>query len=187
MKARTLILVSALAISGCYRGAAHSVSASDVGREPGWDLVRDVRFIPQKGEHDCGVAALAMVLDHWGVPSAASPADIPGAGAGADEAGIAAGALRDLARRRGLRAFLIQGEEADLVREVNLNRPVVVGLVQRYTNRSYAHFEVVTGINQRTHHVLMLDPGHGLREDAWSSFATEWGGSGRLALVVGPN
>jgi len=72
------------------------------------------------------------------------------------------------------------------VREVSLNRPVVVGLVQRYTERSYAHFEVVTGINRRTRSVLMLDPGRGLREDAWASFATEWGGSGRLALVVGP-
>jgi hypothetical protein len=126
-------------------------------------------------------------LDHWGAASTGPSGDVLGAGATADDEGIAAGALRDLARRRGLHAFLIQGEEADLVREVSLNRPVVVGLVQRYTTRSYAHFEVVTGINRRTRSVLMLDPGRGLREDAWASFVTEWGGSGRLALVVGPH
>jgi ABC-type bacteriocin/lantibiotic exporter with double-glycine peptidase domain len=187
VNARTFILVGALAVGGCYRGSAHSVSPSDLAREPGWELVSGVRFIPQKGEHDCGVAALAMVLDHWGAASTEPNGDVPGAGATTDDEGIAAGALRDLARRRGLHAFLIQGEEADLVREVSLNRPVVVGLVQRYTQRSYAHFEVVTGINRRTRTVLMLDPGRGLREDAWASFATEWGGSGRLALVVGPH
>ena len=187
MKARSFILVGALAIGGCYRGSAHSVSPSDLAREPGWELVSGVRFIPQKGEHDCGVAALAMVMDHWGVAAPAPSDDVTGPGPTADDEGIAAGALRDLARRSGLHAFLIQGEEADLVREVSLNRPIVVGLVQRYTKRSYAHFEVVTGINQRTRSVLMLDPGRGLREDAWDSFATEWGGSGRLALVVGPH
>ena len=154
MRAALLGVVAALALGGCYRGSAHSVSAAELSREGGWQLVSDVGYIPQATEHACGVAA---------------------------------GALRDLARAKGLHAFLIQGEEADLFREVELNRPVLVGLVQRYTDRSYSHYAVVTGINRRTRHILMLDPGHGLREDDLGSFAIEWQGAGRLALVVGPS
>jgi ABC-type bacteriocin/lantibiotic exporter with double-glycine peptidase domain len=182
--AYSLVGVSALALAlaGCYRGSAHSVSAGDVAREAGWQVVRDVRFIPQTKEHDCGAASLAMIFEHWGVPAATTdglsrrPAE-----------GIAAGDLRDLARRQGLSAFLIQGEQADLAREVALGRPVLVGVVQRYTTRSYAHYEVVTGINVRTHDVLTFDPGRGLRQDTWKAFAAEWEGAGRLALVVGPH
>ena len=178
-------MVGALALGGCYRGSAHTVSAGELSREAGWELVSDVPYIPQATEHACGAAALAMVFEHWGVPRAAAEALRPGAVKG--EEGISAGALRDLARAKGLHAFLIQGEEADLVREVELDRPVLVGLVQRYSDRAYSHYEVVTGINRRTRHVLMLDPGRGLREDDLGSFAVEWQGAGRLALVVGPS
>jgi ABC-type bacteriocin/lantibiotic exporter with double-glycine peptidase domain len=186
LRARTFSLVcaGAVALGGCYRGSAHSVSPADLTREPGWALVHDVRFIPQAKEHDCGAAALAMVFAHWGVAASATEA-LSAEGAPGD-AGIAAGALRDLARREGLRAFLIQGEQADLAREVGLDRPVLVGVVQRYSTRSYAHYEVVTGINTRTGQVLTLDPGRGLRQDTWDAFAAEWGGAARLALVVGP-
>ena len=185
MKAWPLSIVAALALGGCYRGSAHTVSAGELSREGGWELVRDVPYIPQATEHACGVAALAMVFEHWGI--ARSEADALRPGAAAADQGVAAGALRDLARAKGLHAFLIQGEEADLVREVELNRPVLVGLVQRYTDRSYSHYEVITGINRRTRHVLMLDPGRGLAQDDLASFIVEWQGAGRLALVVGPN
>lgn len=184
MKALLSIVVVALALGGCYRGSAHTVSAGELSREGGWELVRDVPYIPQATEHACGVAALAMVFEHWGIARSEVEVLRPGAAGGQ---GIAAGALRDLARAKGLHAFLIQGEEADLVREVELNRPVLVGLVQRYTDRSYSHYEVVTGINRSTRRVLMLDPGRGLREDDLASFTAEWQGAGRLALVVGQN
>jgi ABC-type bacteriocin/lantibiotic exporter with double-glycine peptidase domain len=184
LKASLPIVVVALALGGCYRGSAHAVSAGELSREGGWELVPDVPYIPQATEHACGVAALAMVFEHWGIARSEAEVLRPGA---AGSQGITAGALRDLARAKGLHAFLIQGEEADLVREVELNRPVLVGLVQRYTDRSYSHYEVVTGINRWTRRVLMLDPGRGLREDDLASFIVEWQGAGRLALVVGPH
>jgi hypothetical protein len=100
---------------------------------------------------------------------------------------VAAGALRDEARRHGLQAFLIRGEVDDLFREVGWNRPVLVGLIQRYNdNRAYAHYEVVVGINPRSQQLLLLDPGNGMREDAMKSFSEEWEGAGRLTLVIGP-
>jgi ABC-type bacteriocin/lantibiotic exporter with double-glycine peptidase domain len=177
---------AALAVCGCYKGSAHTVSLADVGREPGWVTVSGVRVIRQISAHDCGAAALAMVLERWGIPDAAArirqtvPAR-PGHG-------LAAGALRDFARQQGLKAFLISGAQADLLREVQQNRPVLVGLVQRYSgNQVYAHYEVVAGINQRSRRVLLLDPGNGAREDGLDAFVHEWEGAGRLALVVAPS
>ena len=186
MKGRLLsVIIGALALVGCYEGSARTVSIGHVNHQPGWALVSGMRLVRQSSEHGCGAAALAMVLQRWGVPSS-SDAAIASESA-ADDLGIAAGALRDLARRKGLQAFLIRGEEADLSREVSLDRPVLVGLVQRYTTRSYSHYEVVVGMNRSLRRVLMLDPGRGMREDDFDSFAAEWGGAGRLTLVVGPH
>ena len=178
------ILGSAIALAGCYRGGAHSVSAADVRAQDGWQLVDDVPLVRQPSEHDCGPAALAMVLRHWGVP--ADVAEVARSTGGPGQP-AAAGALRDEARRLGLQAFLIQGNEADLEREIGWHRPVLVGLIQRYSNnRAYAHYEVVVGINARSRQLLLMDPGNGMREDAMSSFGKEWEGAGRLTLVVGP-
>ena len=96
MRAWRLSVVAALALGGCYRGSAHTVSAGELGRVSGWELVSDVPYIPQATEHTCGVAALAMVFEHWGI--AASEAEALG-GRAAGEQGVAAGALRDLPGR----------------------------------------------------------------------------------------
>ena len=179
-----VLLSGALALSGCYRGGAHSVSPADVKAQDGWQLVDGVPLIRQPNPHECGPAALAMVLRRWGV--AAHVAQVARE-TGTSGQSVAAGALRDEARRRGLQAFLIRGEWDDLVHEVGSDRPVLVGLIQRYTNdRAYAHYEVVVGINARSQQLLLLDPGNGMREDAMSSFSKEWEGAGRLTLVVGP-
>jgi ABC-type bacteriocin/lantibiotic exporter with double-glycine peptidase domain len=181
--ARAFAVFAAVALTGCYRGSARTVSPADISREQGWQLAHGVPMIRQSSEHACGAAALAMVLERWGVAS--DERSIVGA-SGAGDQPIAAGFLRDLARRKGLSAFLIQGELTDLVREVGLDRPVLIGVVQRYTHRSYSHYEVVVGVNQVTRRVLMLDPGRGMREDAFDSFTTEWGAAGRLTLVIAP-
>jgi ABC-type bacteriocin/lantibiotic exporter with double-glycine peptidase domain len=178
------LLGGALALSGCYRGGAHSVSAAQLKAQDGWQVVDGVPLIRQPSEHECGPAALAMVLRRWGIP--ADVAQVAQATGGPGQP-VAAGALRDEVRRRGLQGFLIRGEVGDLAREVGSNRPVLVGLIQRYTNdRAYAHYEVVVGINARSQQLLLLDPGNGMREDAMSSFSQEWEGAGRLTLVVAP-
>lgn len=148
-------------------------------------MVDGVRLIRQTSERDCGAAALAMMLQRWSVPSSADEIlqSVP------MEAGhgIGLGVLRDFARQKGLRAFVIKGELADLVNEVGLNRPVLVGLVQRYGDRALSHYEVVAGINQTTRRVLLLDPAHGLREDGFDGFDAEWDAAGRPTLVIVPS
>jgi ABC-type bacteriocin/lantibiotic exporter with double-glycine peptidase domain len=177
------VLVIAGALCGCYHGSAHSVSPGVLDAENGWAMVRGVPMVRQSSSRDCGAAALAMVLGRWGTPSS-SPAEILKVVPLDPQHGIAAGALRDLARQRGLQAFLIKGEVDDLQREVGLNRPVLVGLVQLYGNQALSHYEVVVGINTKARRLLMLDPGRGPREDGFDGFVAEWNRAGRLAIVV---
>ena len=77
----------------------------------------------------------------------------------APEQGLRAATLRDLARRQGLQAFLIPGQLGDLERELQRRHPVLVGVVKRYGQRAYPHYEVVVGMSRRTQRILTLDPG----------------------------
>jgi hypothetical protein len=127
-----------------------------------------------------------MVLGRWGIPDAAPEirATVPSS----DEHGASAGALRTFTRDKGLHAFLIRGASSDLEHELRAQRPVLVGVVQRYSgDRVLTHYEVVIGMNPTTGQVLLLDPGRGPREDALASFDREWLAAGRLALVVAPS
>lgn len=182
----TAAVLAVVAAAGCYRGTARTVSLADIQRQPGWVLVRDVKPLPQREERDCGAAALAMVLTHWGIPDASE--EIRRAAPPKPDRGIPAGALRSFARGKGLRAFLISGVHADLENEVLANRPVLVGLVQRYVGHdALTHYEVVVGFNRDAGRLLLLDPGRGVREDDVASFDHEWRDAGRLALVVAPS
>jgi ABC-type bacteriocin/lantibiotic exporter with double-glycine peptidase domain len=182
---RTLFaLVVVTTLAGCYHGSARTVSIGEIGRERGWVVVNSPRLIRQTAERDCGAAALAMMLHHWSVP--ASVDEILRAVHIEPGRGISLGVLREIARQKGLAAFVIKGELADLISEVGLNRPVLVGLVQRVGGRALSHYAVVAGINQTTRHVLLLDPARGLREDSFNGFATEWDRAGRPTLVIVP-
>jgi ABC-type bacteriocin/lantibiotic exporter with double-glycine peptidase domain len=181
-------VLAALAVGagGCYRGTARAVSLADIDREPGWVVVRGVPIVRQQSAHDCGAAALAMVLAHWGIADTAP--EIRRVASDGDAGRASAGALRRFARDKGLRAFLISGGAADLEHEIGAQRPVLVGLVQRYSgNRALSHYEVVIGYNAATRRVLLLDPGHGPRVDELDAFDREWQPTGRLTLVVAPS
>jgi ABC-type bacteriocin/lantibiotic exporter with double-glycine peptidase domain len=155
-----------------------------LAREGGWEVVDAVPDLRQETRQDCGGAALAMVLTHWG--QAVTGDAIIAASPLAPGRGIKAEALREFARRQGLQAFLIQGRQDDLDREIHRHRPVLVGVMKRHIFRNYPHYEVVVGMNQQKRRILMLDPAHGLRVDGQDSFATEWAKAGRLALIIFP-
>src|SRR5437764_1272498 len=119
----------------CYRGSARSTSLADLRAEAGWVVVAAVPEVRQTSARDCGPAALSMVLQRWGTPGSSRDELERALAVGQSAAGIAAGDLRDLARKRGLQAFLISGRIDDLIHEVNAGRPVLVGLIQRYGDR----------------------------------------------------
>jgi hypothetical protein len=180
-----LVLALALAAPACYTGSAHSLPANSVSalaRDPEWRIVRDVPFVAQQTDHDCGPAALAMVFAHFGAPAGAAPEL-----AGGD---VRAGTLRDVARARGLEAYVVSGTLEDLFAQVARGRPVVVGLAKPMAftgGRSLAHYEVVIGLNRARRRILSLDPAVGLRENTLEGFAREWAPTKQVTIVfLGP-
>jgi ABC-type bacteriocin/lantibiotic exporter with double-glycine peptidase domain len=154
-----------------------------MARDPEWQLVPDVPFVPQRTAHDCGPAALAMVLAHFRVPAA--DAEHPEL-AGGD---VRAGALRDVARAQGLDAFVVSGTFADLFAQVGRGRPVVVGLAKPMAltgGRALAHYEVIVGINRAKRLIVSLDPAVGLRENSFEGFAHEWAPTRQVTIVFIP-
>ncbi len=175
----------ALLVAGCasgYTGHARDFAPTRLASEPGWVSVRDVPVARQVEEADCGAAAIAMVVAYW---TGGEPGRIAAALRPAPAKGIAAGRLRDLARGRGLAAFIVRGDVADLEREVAAGRPVVVGLVKPYGKKKVlTHYEVVVGLNRQRKLVVTLDPAAGWRENELAAFLREWEPSKRLTLVV---
>jgi ABC-type bacteriocin/lantibiotic exporter with double-glycine peptidase domain len=177
-------LLGALLAGGCYKGSARSLTPADLARDPGWSRVEGVPDVRQVDRRDCGAAALTMVLNYWGRPVTRD--DVTVASSPAPDAGIRAAALRDFARRQGLQAFVIKGEIADLEREVQRQRPVVVGTMKVYGQKAYPHYEVVVGIHRQQQRILTLDPAAGLRENSREGFIAEWAAAGQLTLIVLP-
>jgi ABC-type bacteriocin/lantibiotic exporter with double-glycine peptidase domain len=177
------LVLATVALGGCYHGTAHNVSPDELHAKAGWEMIDGMKMVRQSSARDCGAAALAMMLERWGTPGPTT-ADVLRDVSFDAQQGIAAGALRDLARQRGLVAFLIPGQLEDLMHEIHLRRPVLVGLVQQYGDKAYAHYEVVVGINARNRRLLLFDPARGPREDGFDGFSTEWKGAKQLALVV---
>jgi ABC-type bacteriocin/lantibiotic exporter with double-glycine peptidase domain len=182
---RLLGLALLCAAPACYTGSARDVSAEwlEKARTDGsWQMVPDVRFVAQKSDADCGPAALAMVLAHFGVPATldqVTALDPPSDG------GVRAGALRDVARGKGLEAFVISGTLKDLVEQIERGRPVLVGLDKPMVGtRAVAHYEVVVGINRRERLILSLDPSRGPRENTLQGFAREWVPTHQVTIVI---
>ena len=172
-------------VSACYAGEARRVSpqrASALAADPSWSFARDVPFVAQQSDSDCGPAALAMVLAHFGV--SATLAEVVALDPPRD-GGVRAGDLRDVARAKGLSAFVVAGTFGDLFDEIGQGRPVLVGLAKPITGgRALAHYEVVVAVDRRDRRLLTLDPGRGLSENSLEAFAREWAPTGRVTLIV---
>ena len=178
-------LGASLLLGGCYAGTAQAISPHQVAADPGWLVVSGVPLVRQPGSSDCGAAALAMVLGYWSQPTSVQEIDARDATAAAK--GWKAGQLRDLAREKGLRAFVVSGRLADLTTEVGQGRPVIVGLVQRYgKDQTRAHYQVVIGVHPAKRLILTLDPAAGWRQDTLEGFAREWIPTQQVTLVFLP-
>jgi ABC-type bacteriocin/lantibiotic exporter with double-glycine peptidase domain len=184
---RLALVVASLGVIsfGCYAGGARDVSprqAAAFASDPAWTFAPDVKLVRQRSDTDCGPAALTMVLAHFGVR--ASLADVS-AVTPPDDQGVRAGALRDVARSRGLAAFVVPGTFEDLLAELEHGRPVLVGLSKPMTVvRPLAHYEVVVGIDRKDRQILTLDPGRGARVNTLEGFAREWAPTGRVAILM---
>ena len=180
---RALVL-ALLAVAACasYRGTSHPVAPSRLAAEPGWILIRDVPYVAQEGETDCGAAAIAMVVSYW---TKTVPASIVATFRPVPERGLTAARLRDYARTKGLASFVIKGTFEDLQHELAAGRPVLVGLGKPFTHKKVLdHYEVVVGIHPERRLVVLLDPSQGWQQDDVDGFAHEWQKSEFTTVVV---
>ncbi len=168
-------------LSGCsgYTGDSRSIRPEALRQEPGWVAVHDVALIAQRGDHDCGAAALAMVVAHYDAQRAPRAVAL-----GANDHRVSALEMRDRARNLGFHAFVVEGDPKDLLYELQHGRPVIVGMAKPTVTGHVAHYEVVVGIHPRTRRIATLDPAQGWRQTSYESFFEEWQGSGRVLLVI---
>lgn len=178
------ILVALVGITGCqlpYAGGARPVTPAQL--DATWLRAVPTPVVRQKQESDCGLAALAMVAGAWGhtwsvdelahrLPPTAN--------------GVKLGALRDLARQRGLQAFSLRASTEDVRHELASGRPVVLGLMLPYDNdRNRAHYEVAVAMNPKDGTIVTIDPATGewMRRSR-AVLDVEWKAAGYAALVV---
>lgn len=178
------VIVALVSLTGCqlpYTGGAKPVSPAQL--DSSWLRAAPTPVVRQKQESDCGLAALAMVAGawgrHWSVDDLAHR--IP-----PSEKGVKLGALRDLARDRGLDAFALRATTKDLQHELASGRPVLLGLMlpfDRGHNRS--HYEVAIAMNPQDGTVVTIDPASGewMRRSR-DVLDLEWKAAGYPALVV---
>lgn len=176
-----LVLTGLTACQLPYAGGARAVSPASIG--PGWYKAAATPVVRQQHETDCGLAALAMVAGAWG--QRWSVAELSHQLPPTDK-GIKLGALRDLARARGLEAYAIKGTARDLEHELAAGRPVVLGLILPYDQgRNASHYEVAVAIHPRDGTVVTIDPASGdWRERSRKVLDLEWKTAGFATLVV---
>ena len=64
------MVLGGLCASGCYLGSARDATPATlaaVAEADGWEKIEGVPVVRQIERQDCGAAALAMVLDYWGL------------------------------------------------------------------------------------------------------------------------
>jgi ABC-type bacteriocin/lantibiotic exporter with double-glycine peptidase domain len=180
----TLVALFCLGAAACqlsYTGGARAVSPGELGT--GWYRAAATPVVRQQHETDCGLAALAMVAGAWGRrwSVAQLTSELP-----PGDRGVKLGALRDLARARGLDAYAIKGTAHDLEHELSLGRPVVLGLLLPYdSGHNASHYEVAVAMNPRDGAVVTIDPASGQwRQRSKQVLDLEWKSAGFATLVV---
>jgi ABC-type bacteriocin/lantibiotic exporter with double-glycine peptidase domain len=183
MSMRLTLACVTLLVTGCmtYTGSATTLAPQALREDPAWMQVPGVKPLRQKGEHDCGPTALAMVVNYWQPSRAGEPFQALPTGRQAS-----AGELREAARARGLSAFVVEGKPEDLIHELQQGRPMIVGTVKQVVGDSVTHYEVVVGMHRESRRVATYDPAAGLTQNSFVDFLTEWEATGRVLLVIMP-
>ena len=181
---RASLLIALLGLVGCqlsYRGGATAVTPSELGS--GWCRAAATPVVRQHQQTDCGLAALAMVAGTWGRHWSVDDLNhqLP-----PSDRGVKLGALRDLAKARGLEAYAIEGTAKDLAHELALGRPVVLGLMLPYDRgHNVSHYEVAVAMKPADGTVVTIDPASGQwRQRTKAVLDLEWKSAGYATLVV---
>jgi ABC-type bacteriocin/lantibiotic exporter with double-glycine peptidase domain len=141
----------------------------------------DVPYVPQQKD-TCGAAALAMVLQYYGV--AVSHDEVARELLQPELRGIAGSALAAFASGRGLTAVAHAGDVDHLRDHVGKGRPMIVAWAM---GRGRHHDVVVIGFDESRRRVIVHDPARGAaRRIGLHDFERRWAGAGHWTLLVAP-
>lgn len=141
----------------------------------------DVPYVPQQKD-TCGAAALAMVLQYWGVP--VSQGEVAQELLQPELRGIAGSRLAEFASARGMTAVAHAGDVEHLRHHVEKGRPLIVAWAM---GRGRHHDVVVVGFDDARRRVIVHDPARGAaRAIALDTFRRRWAGAGHWTLLVAP-
>lgn len=178
------VVVALVAATGCrlsYTGGAKAVNAAQL--DSTWLRASSTPVVKQREQKDCGLAALAMVAGAWGQNWKVEELrrDVK-----MSDKGVKLGALRDVARARGLEAYAIAGTFDDLQRELAKGRPVLVGLQLPFEQRrALHHYEVIVAMHPGDGRVITIDPATGKTlQRTRAVLEKEWKPVGFPTLVV---
>lgn len=141
----------------------------------------DVPYVHQSKD-TCGAAALAMVLQYYGV--AVTHDEVAGQLLQPELRGIAGSRLAEFASSRGMTAVAHAGDVDHLRNHVDKGRPMIVAWAM---GRGRYHDVVVIGFDDARRRVIVHDPARGAARaiDA-RTFARRWAGAGHWTLLVTP-
>ena len=141
----------------------------------------DVPFVHQQKD-TCGAAALAMVLQYWGV--AVSHDEVAQELLQPELRGIAGSALAAFASGRGMTAVAHAGDVDHLRDHIGKGRPLIVAWDM---GRGRYHDVVVIGFDDAHARVIVHDPARGAsRGVGLDTFRRRWEGAGYWTLLVAP-
>jgi ABC-type bacteriocin/lantibiotic exporter with double-glycine peptidase domain len=179
-------MMAATLVAGCGH-ASRGPSPADVRTSKDWVVAPHVELIPQRGENDCGPAALDIMLTRWGARTSAVRIGQEQVAGVPDQGGVTAGELRNEARQLGFESFVFRGGFDDLSLELGGGRPVLVGLVREDRGKRSAHFVVVVGHDRGQAQWLVADPAEGWQVMPVDELRRQWSAADWVTLVLFPS
>jgi ABC-type bacteriocin/lantibiotic exporter with double-glycine peptidase domain len=184
-----------------------AVSACSTTVDMGWYLEKieqdealAVPYVRQTSQTDCGVAALASVMEYYQVRTHSQQALLDRYPP-ASPHGYSLGELRDIARAHDFVGFVVPGDQAFLRNQLSRKRPLIVplrvrgtasgltgvsaGLLERAFDTGYDHYVVVVGIDDERRTVVVMDPARGPAQFDFEEFAASWDKTNHAVLLVG--
>lgn len=147
----------------------------------GRSVVAGVPFHAQE-DHQCGPAALAMVLNHHG--DMATPEDIAQAIFRKDLRGTVSLDLALYPRGRGFATRFFRGTAAEIVTAVDTGKPLVVMVDEGLGGIHVFHYMVVVGYEPEG--VLVNSGRRRGQRIPWREFLSGWSGAESWTLLVEP-
>lgn len=174
MQAAAFLILSSLVIAQAPRGV--------------WI---DVPFVHQPA-NGCGSASIAMVMQYWAAKlgnPAGPETDVQHIQRdlySASSLGILSNSMAEYFRHHGFQALAISGDWANMQLELDLGRPLIVGIKPQ--GESAYHYVVIVGIDSVRGLVMMNDPAQRkLLTQERADFEKEWSATHNWTLLAVPN